>query len=317
MKNRTDAAAYSMGAGIESRTMVLYLGLSLIIHLVFIGSVVYFPEPTPRPRLGQGAINVSLVSLPGPPKPVASPAPAPGPAARPATEPAPAPKPEIEPPPKAPVIEPPLPKPPPVTPKPAKTVSLAPPKSKPKVKASLKKKTQNRQKMINQALSGVRKQVDDSKPDSVRQAIDRLREKVAQSETRRPGGAVQAAKEIPAAAGTAVTGTSGPGGRRALEITDLYKIEIAFQVERHWAFSRQVAGDARALQASIVFRVLPNGDISDIRFTQKSGNAYFDDSVEKAVIKADPVSPHPEAIRVPYVEVPIRFTPEGISKKKR
>ncbi len=317
MKKRTDAAAYSMGSGIESRTMVLYLGLSLIIHLVFIGSVVYFPEPTPRPRLGQGAINVSLVSLPGPPKPVASPAPAPGPAARPATEPAPAPKPEIEPPPKAPVIEPPLPKPPPVTPKPAKTVSLAPPKSKPKVKASLKKKTQNRQKMINQALSGVRKQVDDSKPDSVRQAIDRLRKKVAQGETRRPSGAVQAAKEIPAAAGTAVTGTSGLGGRRALEITDIYKIEIALQVERHWAFSQQVAGDARSLQASIVFRVLPNGDISDIRFTQKSGNAYFDDSVYKAVVKADPVSPHPEAIRVPYVEVPIRFTPEGISKKKR
>ena len=318
MKTRTDVAAYAMGAGIESRTMVLYLGLSLIIHLVFIGSVVYFPEPTPRPRLGQGAINVSLVSLPGPPKPVQAPVASPAPTpARPAAKPAPAPKPEIEPPPKAPAVATPLPKTPPVTPKPAKTVSLAPPKSKPKVKTSLKKKTQNRQKMINQALSGVRKQVDDSKPDSVRQAIDRLRKKVAQSETQKAGDAVQAAKEIPGATGTAVTGASGPGGRRALEITDIYKIEIAYQVERHWAFSQQVAGDGRVLQASIVFRVLPNGDISDIRFTQKSGNAYFDDSVYKAVVKANPVSPHPEAIRVPYVEVPIRFTPEGISKKKR
>ncbi len=318
MKNRTDASAYSMGAGIQSRTMLLYLGLSLIIHLVFIGSVVYFPEPTPRPRLGRGAINVSLVSLPGPPKtaraPVASPAPAPAPVTKPSAKPVPSPKPEIKPPPKVPVIETAPSEPLPATPKPAKTVSLAPQKRKPMVKTSLKKKTQNRQKMINQALSGVQSQVDNSQPDSVRQAIDRLREKVAQSETHKTGGAVQAAKEIPGATGTGVPGASWDGGRRVLEITEIYKIEIAYQVERHWAFSQQVAGEGRALQASIVFRVLPNGNISDIRFTQKSGNAYFDDSVYKAVVKANPVSPHPEAIRMPYVEVPIRFTPEGIRK---
>ncbi len=318
MKDRTDVSAYSMGAGIDSRTMVVYLGLSLIIHLAFIGSIVYFPEPKPRPRLGQGAINVSLVSLPGPPKaakaPAASPAPAPAAVTKPAAKATPAPEPEIKSRPKAPVIETLPPKPVPAKPAPAKTVSLAPQERKPKVKTSLKKKTLNRPKMKNRALSGIQKKVENSQPDSVRQAIDRLREKVAQNETRKADGAVQAAKEIPGGAGTGVPGASGSSGRRTLEITDIYKIEIAYQVERHWAFSQQVAGDGRALQASIVFRVLPNGDISDIRFTQKSGNAYFDDSVYKAVVKANPVSPHPEAIRVPYVEVPIRFTPAGIRK---
>ena len=116
------------------------------------------------------------------------------------------------------------------------------------------------------------------------------------------------------ATGTGIPGAGGSGGKRTLEITDLYKIEVAFQVERNWAFSRQVAGDNNTLQASIVFRVLPSGEITDIRFTQKSGNTYLDDSVYRAVVKANPVSPHPDTIRVPYVTVALRFTPEGMRK---
>ena len=310
MKKRTYAPAYPMGAGIEPRAMALYFGISLIMHLIFIGSVVLLPESNPRPRLGQGTINVSLVSLPGPPKtdpgPAVSPAPVPKPAVK--TDAVPVKKVKKEP-----AIEPPSPKPTPVSPKPAKTVSLAPKQSKPKQKKSLKKKTQNRQKMIDQALSGVQKNVEQAQSDSVRQAIDRLKEKVAQSEAAAPRPN-QTAKAIPGAAGSGRSGAAGAGGKRALEITDLYKIEVAFQIERHWAFSQQVAGAGRALQASLVFRVMPNGEITDIRFTQKSGNSYLDDSAYKAVVKANPVSPHPAEIRVPYVTVALRFTPEGLRK---
>jgi len=165
--------------------------------------------------------------------------------------------------------------------------------------------------MIDQALSGVEKNVEQSKSDSVRQAIDRLKKKVAQSEASVPR-IDQTAKGIPGAAGAGIPGAAGSGGKRALEITDLYKIEVAFQVERHWAFSQQVAGDGKALQASLVFRVLPSGEITDLRYTQKSGNSYLDESAYKAVVKANPVSPHPAEIRVPYVTVALRFTPEGL-----
>ena len=309
MKKRTYASAYPMGAGIESRTMVFYFGISLVIHLIFIGSMIYLPESNPRPRLGPAAINVSLVSLPGPPKAAPAPAPAPQKAAQPAVSA----KEKTKQTPKAPVIETPPPKPKPALAKPPKTVSLTPSKPKPKVKRSLKKKTQNRQKMIDQALTGVQKKVEKSQSDSVRQALDRLKKKVAQSEagaSRQP----QATTSAPGAAGSGITGAGGSGGKRALEITDLYKIEVAFQVERHWAFSQQVAGDGKTLQASIVFRVLPGGEISDIRFTQKSGNAYLDESVYRAIVKANPVSPHPDGLRVPYVTVALRFTPEGLRK---
>jgi colicin import membrane protein len=312
IKKSHHTQAHTMGAGIDSRLMALYFGMSLFIHLIFIGSAVFLPEYKPRPQLGQGSINVSLVSLPGPP--AAAPAPAPAPAAAPEPTPAPTakavalPQKEIE---KTPPT--PVPQPPPAQPEPAKTVSLAPQPEKPRVKKSLKKQTQNRQKMIDRALSKVQKDVEESQSDSVRKALDRLKKKVAQ------GGAAalppsQTAKDAGAAAGTGVAGGTGSGGRRELEISDLYKIEVAFQVERNWAFSQQVVGDGQTMQASLVFNVLPSGEITDIRFTQRSGNSYLDESAYKAIVKANPVSPHPDGLRLPYVTVALRFTPEGLRK---
>ena len=308
MKKRHNTRAYPMMADDQSRSLAVYFGISLIVHLIFIGSAVFMPESNPRPRLGQGAINVSLVSLPGPPAiapaPAASPAPAPVP--EPDAKKVVVPKKEVKKKPPAQIVETPPPKPPPVKPKPAKAVSVSPKPKQAKVKKSLKKKTQNRQKMIDQALSSVQKNVEKSQSDSVRQAIDRLKKKVAQSEGS-PARTGQSAKSASAGAG-------GGGGRRTLEITDLYKIEVAFQVERHWALSQQLAGDSSRLQTKVVFRVLPNGEITDIKFTQRSGNSHLDESAYRAVVKANPVSPHPAEIRAAYVTVGLRFTPEGLKK---
>jgi colicin import membrane protein len=284
--------------------MMFYFGISLFIHLSFIGFMVLLPESAPRRRFAPGSINVSLVSLPGPP--VSAPAPASKPAAKTVS----IPKPEVKNKAKAPVIEAPA-KPIAVKPKPQKTVSLAPKKSKWKVKKSLKKKTLNRRKMIDQAVSGVQKKVEKSKSESVNQAIAALKKKVAQSEAN-AGRTGQTAKAATGTAGAGVSGTAGSGGKRALDLIDIYKIEVAFQVERHWAFSEQLAGDDRALQASLVFRVLPSGDVTDIRFTERSGNSYLDESAHKAIVKASPVSPHPEGVRALYVTVALRFTPQGI-----
>ena len=303
MKKNIHSHAYPLGMGTDSRTMLFYFGISLFIHLSFIGSMVLLPESAPRRRFSPGSINVSLVSLPGPP------ASAPAPAAKPAAKTVVTPKPEVKKTAKAPVIEDPPPKPLAVTPQPSKTVSLASEKSKWKVKKSLKKKTLDRRKMIDQAVSGVQKKVEKSKTDSVNQAIAALKKKVAQTEAN-PAQTDQTAR---AATGTAGAGTAtGSGGKRALDLIDIYKIEVAFQVERHWAFSEQLAGDGRALQASLVFRVLPSGEVTDIRFTERSGNSYLDESAHKAIVKASPVSPHPEGVRALYVTVALRFTPQGI-----
>ncbi len=302
MKRNIHLQAYPLGMGTDSRTMLFYFGISLFIHLSFIGYIIFLPESAPRRRFSPGSINVSLVSLPGPP------AAAPAPAAKPEAKAVVTPKPVLKKTAKAPVIEASPPQPPVVAAEPQKTVSLAPVKRKWKAKKSLKKKTLDRRKLIDQAVSGVQKKVEKSQSDSVNHAIEALKKKVAQTEAK-PS---QTDQSVRAAAGAGVSGGTGSGGQRALGLIDIYKIEVAFQVERQWAFSEQLAGDGRALQSSLVFKVLPSGEVTDITITERSGNSYLDESAYKAVVKASPVSPHPEGIRELYVEVAIRFTPQGI-----
>ena len=305
MNKNTHSHAYPFGMGNDSRTMLFYFGISLFIHLSFIGYMAILPDSAPRRRFSPGSINVSLVSLPGPQES------APAPAAKSAAQTVVIPKSEVKKKATAPVVEASPPKPLPVAAKSQKTISLAPEKSKWKVKKSLKKKTLDRRKMIDNAVSGVQKKVEKSKSESVNQAIEALKKKVAQTEanTTQTG---QTARAATGAAGAGVPGATGSGGQRALDLIDIYKIEVAFQVERHWAFSEQLAGDGRDLQASLVFRVLPSGEVTDIRFTERSGNSYLDESAYKAIVKASPVSAHPEGVKALYVMVALRFTPQGI-----
>lgn len=307
MKRKPYAQAYPMDLGAESHSMGLYFGISLAIHLIFIGSVVFWPASAPKPRFSPGSINVSLVSLPGPPSA------APAAVARPSAKPVAVAKKEVKTAPIEEVVAIAPPKALPEIKKPQKTVSLAPTPKKIKSKKSLKKKTQDRQKMIDHALTNVKKKVEKSETDSVSQALDRLKKKVEQTESSQ----IQAGSTGLATAGAGTGGgggSAGSGGLRRLEIIDIYKIEVAYQVERNWAFSEQLAGDGQSLQTSLVFKVMPDGEIADIRFTERSGNAYLDESAYRAIVKANPVSPHPTGIRTPYVTVGVRFTPEGIKK---
>lgn len=309
MKRETYAHAYPMETGAGSRTMVLYFGISLVIHLIFFGSVVFWPISAPKPRFSPGSIHVNLVSLPGPP----SAAPAPAAVSKPPAKPVAAPKKEVKTAPIEEVVAIPPPKALPEIKKPKKTVSLRPKPEKIKPKKSLKKKTQDRQKMIDHAVTKVKKKVEKKETDSVSQALDRLKKKVEQTESSR----VQTGSTGQAAAGAgkgSVPGAAGSGGQRRLELIDLYKIEVAFQVERNWAFSQQLAGESETLQVSLVFKVMPGGEIADIRFTERSGNSYLDESAYRAIVKASPVSPHPAGIRTAYVTMGVRFTPEGIRK---
>jgi len=308
MNVRDYSQAYSHQVmGYESRPVVFYFGLSIIFHLVLLGVLVFAPDYTPKHRLPSGAVKVRLVSLPGP-------GPAPGPAAKPVVQP----KPKVQKVPPAPV---PKPKPPakksaPITKEtpqkkpeikePPEAVSLAPKKTK----KSLKKETFDRPKAIESAIDQVQKKIETSTPDSVTSAIDKIKKKVAENES------ADAQRYRLSAGGKSSGGggsnSGGGGDPKTIQLIDIYRVEVAFQVERNWAFSPQLAGDAKDLQARVVFKVLPNGEITDIQFTEKSNNEYLDDSVYKAVMKSNPVLPHPAGLTRPYIIVGIRFTPEGV-----
>jgi TonB family protein len=245
--------------------------------------------------LAPQAISVDLVTMP--PGPPASAAPA---QVMPPADTEPEPEPEIAPP--APASE--------VVPLPAPEPEPVPiaPKPKPqKVVKSLKKKTLKKetvektvvQKPTPPAPSKARSR-------DVSKAIEAMRKKVkTQEKTRTAAGAGAVS-----GAGTG-GGGGGGGGSAVLSRLENYKIEAALAVAQNWAFSQQLASAGDHLETRITFRILPNGEITDIKIVQPSGNRYLDESAYRAVRKASPVAPHPEGINQPYIEVGVKATPSG------
>ena len=284
--------------------------LSLLLHGAVFAALVVAPRTSGGHRLAPGTVSVRLVSLPEAGSGGARPAaPAPKPLPQPikdqpaAIEKLPAvPLPEPEPEPAPEVVQ-------PAAQEPKEVVSLAPPEEKVKPKKSLKEKTKDPDKIIKGAIDRIKKGVDKQpkgQQSSVRAAIERLKEKVAEGQTR------SYEPYQPQSDGSPGAGGGGGGGPGAITLVDLYRVEVATQIQKNWAFSKQLAGDTGGLRAEIEFKVLAGGEITDIRFNTKSNNAYFDDSAYKAIVKSNPVTPHPPGISKSYVMVGLRFTPEGV-----
>jgi len=51
-----------------------------------------------------------------------------------------------------------------------------------------------------------------------------------------------------------------------------------------------------------------NGEITGLRLTSSSGDPSYDDSVMRAIKKANPLPPPPESYRAEFADVDVRFT---------
>jgi colicin import membrane protein len=123
--------------------------------------------------------------------------------------------------------------------------------------------------------------------------------------------ATQEKTRATAGAGATAGGGGGGGGAAILSRIDNYKIEAALAVSQNWAYSQQLSGANDQLVTEITFRILPNGEITDIKIVTPSGNRYLDESAVRAIKKTSPLAPHPEGINRPYIEVGLRATPAG------
>jgi len=65
----------------------------------------------------------------------------------------------------------------------------------------------------------------------------------------------------------------------------------------------------------LVIKIMPGGEISDIRFERNSGNRYLDDSAYRAIQKSNPLPPVPEQYDRAYYEVGLRFGTGGLKQK--
>ena len=278
----------------ERRTFFLNFSVSLICHVILFVILIFAPGYATNKRPSLSVINVSMVTLPALKKSSGSDNQQSAEIKRPATvkKKAPAPK----------VASKTVPAP---VQKPLKAISIAPKKKK--IKTSLKKKTFKSDRVVKSAISQIEKKVEKSRPDQIRQAIDRLKDQV-----KKTGPIDRKTNEDVKNSG--IPGGSGAVSKKVLELIDIYRIEIAYQIQKNWAFSEQLGGGQKNLEAYLALKVMPNGEIKDIWFDKRSGNSYFDESAKKAIMKSNPVRPHPPGVKKPFVDIGLRFTPEGIIK---
>lgn len=276
------------------RTFLLNFSVSLMCHVILFVILIFAPGYATNKRPSLSVINVSMVTLPALKKSSGPDNQQPAELKRPATvkKKAPAPK----------VASKTVPAP---VQKPSKAISIAPKKKK--IKTSLKKKTFKSDRVVKSAISQIEKKVEKSRPDQIRQAIDRLKDQV-----KKTGPIDRKTNEDVKNSG--IPAGSGVGSKKVLELIDIYRIEIAYQIQKNWAFSEQLVGGQKNLEAYLALKVMPNGEIKDIWFDKRSGNSYFDESAKKAIMKSNPVRPHPPGVKKSFVDIGLRFTPEGIIK---
>jgi colicin import membrane protein len=274
----------------ERRTFFLNFSVSLMGHVILFVILIFAPGYATNKRPSLSVINVSMVTLPALKKSSGPNHQRPAELKRPAKKKAPAPK----------TASKPIPAP---AQKPSKAISIAPKKKK--IKTSLKKKTFKSARVVKSAISQIEKNVEKSRPDQIRQAIDRLKDQVKKS------GPIDRTPNQDAN-NSQIPGGSGAGSKKVLELIDIYRIEIAYQIQKNWAFSEHLGGGQKNLEAYLALKVMPNGEIKDIWFDKRSGNSYFDESVKKAIMKSNPVRAHPPGVKKRFVDVGLRFTPEGI-----
>lgn len=188
--------------------------------------------------------------------------------------------------------------------KPSPSISLAPKK---KVKTSLKKKTFKTERVVKSAIDRIEKKVDESRPDQIKQAIARLQKQVEKT------GPIDL-KNQQNIRGAGIPGGTGANSKKVLELIHIYQIEIAYRIQKNWAFSDQLAGGRTDLDAWVAIRVMQNGEIKDVWFDKRSGNSYFDEAAKNAIMKSNPLPPIPRAYVRPYIEAGFHFTLSGISK---
>jgi colicin import membrane protein len=191
------------------------------------------------------------------------------------------------------------------TPSPDKPEISVAPKRK-NTKTALKYKTFKSEEVKKKALERLKRKVESATPKPLQDRFKQLREKVAKE-----GRPAVAGKTADAEAKPGKHGIFSQGGSKEIELIDLYRTEIAFAVNQNWAYANQLGGGEN-LVVAIAFKIVADGTIKEIFFTDRSGDPYLDESAYKAIVKSSPVKPFPPGLRAPYVEMGLRFGPEGI-----
>jgi TonB family protein len=183
------------------------------------------------------------------------------------------------------------------------------------------------EKKIAEAIDRIRQRKEDKKVDT---AIDRIRqqqeEKRVDTAIDRIRGEKEAAQVSSAidrirkkvtigSAGAVETGEPGTGGASSGFMSIKHKMYynlIWQRIRNAWVLPEEVLRGKKDLETIIAIRIARDGQIVDIQFEKKSGNAYLDESALRAIKKANPLPPLPPGFEEDKFDVGVRFTPSDL-----
>ncbi|MBN1382469.1 MAG: TonB C-terminal domain-containing protein [Deltaproteobacteria bacterium] len=142
-------------------------------------------------------------------------------------------------------------------------------------------KQQDRESIINKALENLRKKSQEPPPLDVKRAVGAIAKDEAATPRNTKSGAADRA-------------------------VDMYYAEIWSRIKSQWVFPQSIS-PKDDLHAIVDVKVLSSGTVTELRFEERSGNRYFDDSVLKAIRKASPFPPFPSEFGERSIELGIRF----------
>lgn len=103
-----------------------------------------------------------------------------------------------------------------------------------------------------------------------------------------------------------ISGTASSGEVLSLA-RSAYYTEIWDRIRREWALAGELVKRQGNLTATLVIRIRRDGKILSAKFERRSGDKAFDDSVWRAIWKADPLPPFPQIYSADVDELGIRF----------
>ena len=192
-----------------------------------------------------------------------------------------------------PVIEPPPPRPVPTPPKPKPTPPPAPQVETRQADIALereKKERRTREERLREEKDKAERaeKAEKTKADARRKEEQQMRDAAAKMEKAKADAAARAAKEQADAQARA----AGAAAAQSKALVDKYVSEIQRKIRQYVVVPPGMEGNP---VAEFDVTLLPGGDVLDVRRTKSSGNPAYDESIDRAIRRAQPlpISPDP------------------------
>lgn len=152
--------------------------------------------------------------------------------------------------------------------------------------------------------------------DTVKEAVQKLKEKRTRQDALKQIRDSVAHRKAPQAA--ASRGVPGPPVRSGVVTRD--QLDLKFKVyygliwervQSAWILPEAISRQNRKLETIVAIRIQRNGQITKTWVEKESGDRAYDQSTLRAVAKANPLPPLPSDFTGEHFEVGLRFTPDG------